>query len=307
MSSTSLNLELTSTLPSGQRAVHGVVKWMISGSLLFMLMLVPFQNYANSQQTTTLWPDTENTSISVPKVDQEASRLTEELTSPANVGSSLKLLLMLSVLSVAPAVLLMTTSFIRISIVLNLLKQALGLQQLPMTQVIGAVSLFLTFLIMAPTWQTVYHNAVVPYSDGQISMEQAWETGKQPLIAFMGGQIDRAENTDDVWMFIDYIKQSQPSSYDPVIPESPTYNDVPMQALLPAYVLSELKTAFLIGFNVFLPFLILDIVVASTTTSMGMMMLPPTMVSLPFKLLLFVLVDGWKLIVEMLLSSFAVV
>ncbi len=307
MSSTSLNLELASSVPSGERAAHGVLKWILSGSLLFVLMVLPFQNHANSQQATAPPFDTGSASISASEVNQETSRLTEELTSPANVGSSLKLLVMLSVLSVAPAVLLMTTSFIRISIVLNLLKQALGLQQLPMTQVIGAVSLFLTFLIMAPTWQTIYHNAVVPYSDGQISIEQAWETGKQPLVAFMGGQIDRAKNTDDVWMFIDYIEQSQPSSYDPVIPEKPTYNDVPMQALLPAYVLSELKTAFLIGFNVFLPFLILDIIVASTTTSMGMMMLPPTMVSLPFKLLLFVLVDGWKLIVEMLLSSFAVV
>jgi flagellar biosynthesis protein FliP len=216
-------------------------------------------------------------------------------TSPEGLGSSLQVMLLLAVLSLAPAVLLMTTCYVRIVVVLSLLRQAIGMQNLPPTQVITTLALFMTLLVMTPVWKQVYNEAVVPYTQHQISGEQAWKTGVAPVRRFMSMQIENAQNTEDVWLFMSYLpKQATPKNYD----------DVPLQALLPAFMLSELKTAFLIGFKIFLPFLILDMVVASVMVSSGMLMVPPPMVSLPFKLLLFVLVDGWHLVVGMLLQSF---
>jgi flagellar biosynthetic protein FliP len=205
----------------------------------------------------------------------------------------------LTVLSLAPAVLLMTTSFIRIVVVLGILRQALGLQQLPPGQVITSIALFLTLLIMTPVWTDVYQNAIVPYSSSQskMSLEEAWQAGLRPIHRFMSRQIAMAGNSDDVWLFYRYLPRDTPAPQ--------TYDDVPLRVLLPAFMLSELKTAFLIGFQIYLPFLVLDVVIASVTISMGMLMLPPVMISLPFKLMLFVLVDGWRLVVEMLLGSFA--
>jgi flagellar biosynthetic protein FliP len=223
----------------------------------------------------------------------------ESWTSPQKLSSTLQVMLLLTVLSLAPAILLMTTSFVRIVVVLGLLRQALGTQQLPPSQVITTLSLFMTLLVMAPTWSRVYDESIRPYSQGQMSPEEAWNAGIAPLKAFMARQIDLAGNSDDVWLFYDYLPASQKSRVPPE-----TYDQVPLQALLPAFMLSELKTAFLIGFQIYLPFLILDLVVSSVTISMGMMMLPPVMISLPLKLLLFVLVDGWNLIVGMLLESF---
>ena len=225
----------------------------------------------------------------------------EDWLSPDGLGSSLQVMLLLTVLSMAPAVLLMTTSFVRIIVVLGLLRQALGTQQLPPSQVITAIALFLTLLIMTPVWTDVYNESIQPYTDPEIemSLEEAWDAGVVPVKRFMSRQIEVAGNSDDVWLFFQYLpaeEQSHP-------PE--TYEDVPLKVLLPAFMLSELKTAFLIGFQVYLPFLILDIVIASVTISMGMLMLPPVMISLPFKLMLFVLVDGWTLVVGMLLESFA--
>lgn len=252
-----------------------------------------------------------------------ATQATEDLTSsieqfnsPDQALSSLKLFAMVTLLSTAPAMLLMTTSFLRISIVLSLLRQALGTQQNPSNQAVASLALFMSALIMAPTWQTVYQKAIVPYSNQEISGEQAWEISRGSLVNFMGTQIDNTGNTDDVWLFYDYLPKpdelpvtaepSKPSylaaSQNPVAPTS--YHDIPLQALLPAFMTSELKTAFLIGFLVFLPFLVIDLVVSATTNSMGMMMLPPTTVSLPFKLMLFVMVDGWHLLVGTLLESF---
>ncbi|MEC7564056.1 MAG: flagellar type III secretion system pore protein FliP [Planctomycetota bacterium] len=238
-------------------------------------------------------------------------QLAEKLDSPDQAMNSLKLFLMVTILSVAPAILLMTTSFLRISIVLGLLRQALGTQQNPSNQVIGALALFISALIMAPTWTTVYEEAIVPYSEKQISGDQAWTTARYELVQFMGTQIDKAGNSDDVWLFYDHLpetaKHPAGASYWAASPEAASplsYHDIPMQALLPAFMISELKTAFLIGFMIFLPFLVLDIVISSVTNAMGMMMLPPTTISLPFKIMLFVLVDGWHLIVGMLLESF---
>lgn len=217
-------------------------------------------------------------------------------TSPEGVGSALQIMLLLTVISLAPAILLMTTCFVRIIIVLGLLRQALGTQQLPPTQVITSIALFLTLLLMTPVWTQVYEQGVVPYTQRQASLEDAWTAGVAPIRRFMSEQIERTNNRADIWLFYRYL----PSGTT----EPKTYDDVPLQVLLPAYMLSELKTAFLIGFQIYLPFLVLDIVVASVTISMGMMMLPPVLISLPFKLLLFVLVDGWRLVVEMLLLSF---
>jgi len=235
----------------------------------------------------------------------------EQWTSPEGLSSTLQVMLLLTVISLAPAVLLMTTSFIRILVVLGLLRQALGTQQLPPSQVLTSIALFMTVLLMTPVWTAVYEDGIKPYTEKQISLEEAWDRGTLPVRKFMAEQIRRAENEDDVYLFLKHM----PSELDPETGQLPNYvyydaksneKDVPLQALLPAYMLSELKTAFLIGFQIYLPFVILDIVVASVTISMGMLMLPPVLISLPFKLLLFVLVDGWRLIVEMLLDSFVV-
>jgi flagellar biosynthetic protein FliP len=220
----------------------------------------------------------------------------EQWTSPEGLSSALQVMLLLTVISLAPAILLMTTCFVRIIVVLGLLRQALGTQQLPPSQVITSIALFLTLLLMTPVWKKVYDDAIVPYTARKISLDDAWQAGIAPIRRFMSEQIERTDNTADVWLFYRYLPEgtTEPSTYD----------DVPLQVLLPAYMLSELKTAFLIGFQIYLPFLVLDIVIASVTISMGMMMLPPVLISLPFKLLLFVLVDGWRLVVEMLLESF---
>jgi len=209
------------------------------------------------------------------------------------------MVLTLTVISLAPAILLMTTSYVRIAVVLGLLRQALGIQQLPSNQVISSIALFMTLLIMSPVWKDVYDEAIAPYTDPdvQMSADEAWEAGIGPVRRFMSRQIEVAENDDDVWLFFERMPADTPT------PE--TYDDVPIQVLLPAFMLSELKVAFLIGFQVYLPFLILDLVVSSVTISMGMLMLPPMMISMPLKLMLFVLVDGWHLVVGMLLDSFA--
>ncbi len=218
--------------------------------------------------------------------------------SPKGLTNSLQIVALLTVLSVAPALLLMTTCYVRVIVVFGLLKQAMGMQQLPPSQVITAISLFITIFVMSPVWTEVYNEAVEPYtSDGSsMSTSEAWDKGVAPIRTFMSRQIAMANNYDDVNMFY--------SRYAPGSPEPKNFDEVPLQVLLPAYMLSELKTAFMMGFQIYLPFLILDIVIASVTVSMGMMMLPPAMISMPFKLLLFVLVDGWRMVVQMLLDSF---
>ncbi len=218
--------------------------------------------------------------------------------SPEGLNGSLQILLMLTVLSLAPAILLMTTCYVRIIVVMGLLRQALGTSQLPPSQVITSISLFVTLFVMAPVWSHVYEDSIKPYTDSNsgMTMEQAWEKGVLPIRQFMSRQIQMAGNYDDVKLFY--------SRHSPNSPPPNSWDDVPLTVLLPAYMLSELKTAFMMGFQIYLPFLILDIVIASVTISMGMMMLPPAMISMPFKLLLFVLVDGWHLVVEMLLDSF---
>lgn len=222
----------------------------------------------------------------------------EKWTSREGLTSSLQVLMLLTVLSLAPALLLMTTCYVRIIVVLGLLRQALGTQQLPPSQVITSIALFMTMFVMAPVWNRVYTDAIAPYTapGSTMSMQDAWQRGVEPVRMFMSRQIDMAGNHDDVHLFYSYY---QPNGSPPA-----SFDDVPLRVLLPAYMLSELKTAFLMGFQIFLPFLLIDLVVAAVTISMGMMMLPPAMISLPFKILLFVLIDGWHLVVGMLLESF---
>lgn len=249
-----------------------------------------FQQVSESlaDRATPAAPDIENFLLSGP----------EKWTSREGLSSSLQILILLTVLSLAPAILLMTTCYVRIIVVMGLLRQALGTGQLPPSQVMTSISLFMTLFVMAPVWTQVYDDAIAPYTaeNSTMSIEQAWQAGIQPVRKFMSQQIDMAHNEDDIYLFYSYYKPNSP------LPTG--FEEVPLQVLLPAYMLSELKTAFLIGFQIFLPFLLIDLVVASVTISMGMMMLPPAMISLPFKLLLFVLIDGWHLIVGMLLSSF---
>ena len=218
----------------------------------------------------------------------------------SGLSASLSIVILLTVLSLAPALLVMCTSFTRIIVVLALLRQAMGMQSLPPTQVIVGLSMFLTFLIMAPTFERINQDALVPLQKNEINQFQAWEAAKKPLRQFMFRQIDHADNWADVYMILNYRR------IDTSQPEKLKYSDVDMLTLIPAFMLSELKIAFLMGFGLYLPFLIIDMVIASILISMGMLMLPPVLISLPFKLLMFVLVDGWLLVTGNLLSSFAV-
>jgi flagellar biosynthetic protein FliP len=216
------------------------------------------------------------------------------ISSPQNFSSAMQIIILLTVLSLAPAILIMMTSFTRIVIVLSLLRQALGTQQLPPNQILIGLSLFMTFLVMKPTWERVNSDAVQPYMNGQMDQATALGAALVPLREFMIGQIRKSGNDDDVLLFTRFDKEPDPKKW----------SDVGTLSLIPAYMLSELKTAFLLGFKVYLPFLIIDIVISTVLISMGMMMLPPALISLPFKLLLFVLVDGWRLITSSLMGSF---
>jgi flagellar biosynthetic protein FliP len=224
----------------------------------------------------------------------------DNLFSPNSLSGTAKSLALLAVISIVPAILLMTTSFVRISVVLGLLRQSFGTQLVPSNQVITTLALFMTAVIMAPVWLQVYQQAIAPYAaaPAAIDGQTAYRAGIQPIRRFMSQQIELAGNSDDVWLFHDFLP---PTGHEPE-----TYDEVSLVALLPAYLISELKVAFLIGFQIYLPFLIIDLVVAGVTASMGMMTLSPAVISLPLKLSLFVLVDGWHLVVGMLLQSFAV-
>ncbi len=204
---------------------------------------------------------------------------------------SLQLLLALSVLAIAPSILLMATSFTRIIVVLSLLRSAIGIPQLPPNQVLISLALFLSLFVMSPVLAKVNADAVQPYLAGTITQDQAFEKGVAPIRAFMLAQTNEAELTT----FLDLAKRPRPA----------TAADMPLDVLLPAFMVSELKTAFTMGFLLFIPFIVIDLVVASTLMALGMMMVPPTQIALPFKLLLFVLVDGWVLIVGSLVRSFA--
>jgi len=226
-----------------------------------------------------------NPNVPVPKVTG-----VQPAQSPQDVALSLQLILGLTVLTLAPSILIMLTSFTRTIVVLSLLRNAIGLQQMPPNQVIVGLSLFLTFFVMAPVLQKVNDTAFQPFVNGQITQQEAFDDGMKPVREFMFRQV----REKDLALFVHLAKIDQPKTPD----------DVPTYTLIPAFITSELKTAFQMGFFIFIPFLIIDMVVASTLISMGMIMLPPVLISLPFKLLLFIMVDGWYLIVRSLVTSF---
>lgn len=225
----------------------------------------------------------------------------QSFLSPEGVMGSMGTLLTLGVLTLAPALIVMTTSFVRIVVVFGLLRQALGVQNLPPQQVITGLALFITFFVMYPVGNAIYTDALKPYEEGRITAMQAWETGIVPLRNFMSRQIQKAGNDADVWLFW----RADPEAPTGAAANNLTYDDVPLRVLIPAFMTSELKIAFLMGVKLFIPFLIIDFLVSAIAVSMGVMTLPPVMISLPLKLLLFVMLDGWRLTVEMLLTSFS--
>lgn len=232
----------------------------------------------------------------------------EDALSPTGLSATLKVMALLTVLTLAPSILMMTTCFIRFVIVLGLLRQALGTQQLPPNQVITSLCMFLTFTVMAPVWQQAYVEGVLPYTDplpGQPvpTLQTAMENTVRPLRRFMVDQIAETENEEAIWMLLEHQRPPENSPAAASYHEPENYDEVPLTVILPAFMLSELKTAFIIGFQIYLPFVIIDMVISSVLISMGMMMLPPVLISLPFKMLLFVLIDGWALTVGMLLES----
>lgn len=210
--------------------------------------------------------------------------------SPTEVVNAIKMVIVLTVLTLAPAILIMMTGFTRILIVLSFLRQALGVQQMPPNQLLVGLSLFLTFFVMGPAFTEINQKALQPYISGQMGQDQALENTLTPLRRFMFNQT----RDQDLALFIKMSKIEKPK----------TRADVPTLVLVPSFIISELKTAFMIGFIIFLPFLIIDILAASILMAMGMMMVPPVVISLPFKIMLFVLVDGWSLLIGSMVKSF---
>ena len=217
----------------------------------------------------------------------------EQANSPQEVALSLQVLLLLTLLSMAPAIMLMLTSFTKIIIVFDFAKRALSLQNMPPNQVMVSLALFLTYFIMAPTLEKINNNALQPYLSGNLDNSAFFDETIKPLKSFMIQQIGK-DGVQEVALFIRLSKSERPKNFD----------EVPLKALIPAFMLTEIKKAFIIGIYLFIPFLVIDMVVASTLMSMGMIMLPPVMISLPFKIILFVLVDGWSLLTYELVRSY---
>ncbi len=221
-----------------------------------------------------------------PKLSIEVGKSTK----PEDVSVTLQILLLMTILSLAPAILILTTAFTRIIVVFHFLKQALGTPQMPPAQIMVGLAMFLTFFIMAPVWSKINTNAVQPYLDKKMGLTEAYDKGIDPLREFMFKQT----REEDLALFVKMANMQKPNSRA----------DVPTYVVIPAFAISELRTGFQIGFIIFIPFLIIDVVVSSILMSMGMMMLPPAMISLPFKILLFILVDGWHLVVSSLMASY---
>jgi flagellar biosynthetic protein FliP len=252
------------------------MKKAIFAVILFFFILPP--GVAFAQQAT---------SIPFPKLGINVGTS----SNPGDVSVTLQLLFLLTVLSLAPSIMIMTTSYLRIIIVFYFLKTALGTPTMPPSQLVAGIALFLTFFIMSSTWSKVNNQAIKPLMNGQITAEQAYDNGIQPIREFMFKNV----RNEDLELFIGLANLNRPNER----------KDLPTYVLVPAFVLSELRAGFIIGFFLFIPFLMIDLIVSSILMSMGMMMLPPTMVALPFKILLFILIDGWHLIVGSLVRSFS--
>ncbi len=242
--------------------------------IIGLLILLSTNTFAQQTQTVPL----PNIGINVGTSDN-----------PDDLAVTLQLLLLLTILSLAPSILIMTTSYLRIIIVFHFLKSALGTQQMPPNQLLAGIALFITFFVMTPTWNEFNENALTPYLDKKISVDEAYEKGIEPIRTFM------LKNTrpEELKFFLELANMPRPN----------TQADLPIHVLIPSFVLSELRAGFIIGFFLFIPFVMVDMIVASILMSMGMMMLPPMMISMPFKILLFVLVDGWGLVIGSVVRS----
>jgi flagellar biosynthesis protein FliP len=276
---------------------------LIAAMIALSLLLIAAPSRA--QETTTNLPadarspipsPAQNSPGAISAPSQPPTFQIPDMTKRENFSAAMQIIILMTVLSLAPAILIMMTSFTRIVIVLSLLRQAMGAQQLPPNQILIGLSLFMTFLVMGPTWSEINEKAIQPYMNNQMDQKTALAEAKKPLENFMWRQIRLNHNDEDVFMLHGFATGTQPQQLRP--------SEVSITTLIPAFMLSELKTAFLMGFKIYLPFLVIDIVISTVLISMGMMMLPPVLISLPFKLLLFVLVDGWHLITVNLISSF---
>lgn len=250
--------------------------------IIFILLIV-FVSSNFAQQTQ----QTQSLSFPLPKLDVQVG----SSDNPQDVSVTLQILLLMTILALAPSIMIMTTAYLRIIIVFHFLKSALGTQQMPPGQLLAGVALFITFFVMAPTWNKVNEEALKPLMDEKITTEEAYNKGIEPIREFMFKNV----RDEDLGLFISLANMTRPNNR----------NELPTYIVIPAFVISELRTGFIIGFFLFIPFLMVDMIVSSILMSMGMMMLPPMLVSLPFKILLFILVDGWNLIIGSVVRSFA--
>lgn len=251
-----------------------------SGKMLFKILF-----------TAVIFFSLNNMANAAPEIPVPSLQFIQPSKSPTDTAVTLQIILLLTVLSLAPSILIMLTSFTRIIIVLSFVRNGLGVQQVPPNQVLIGLALFMTVFVMAPVWNDINVEALQPYMNQQISTEEALNKAQVPLRDFMF----RQTREKDLALFVHYAKLKN---------EIKTLDDVPTYVLIPAFIISELKTAFQMGFVIFIPFLVIDMIVSSTLMSMGMLMLPPVMISLPFKILLFVMVDGWNIVVNSLLAGF---
>jgi len=254
-----------------------IVKIKYFTLLIFVLIVIL---YVNSDAIA------QNHTVTLPTITLGITKAKD----PGDVAISLQILAIITILSIAPAILILMTSFTRIIIIFHFVRQAIGTQQMPSNQILIGLTLFLTFFVMSPVWKEINDTALQPYLNEKISDKDAFKAALKPLRNFMMKQT----REKDLMLFMRYASEEKP--YGP--------DDVPLQSLVPAFVISELRIAFQVGFLLYIPFLMIDMIVASVLMSMGMLMLPPIMISLPFKVLLFVLVDGWYLIVNSIVVSF---
>jgi len=250
---------------------------------IILILLILFAATSFAQQTQ----QTQSLSFPLPKLDVQVGSSDK----PQDVSVTLQILLLMTILALAPSIMIMTTAYLRIIIVFHFLKSALGTQQMPPGQLLAGVALFVTFFVMAPTWNKVNEQALKPLMDEKITTEEAYNKGIEPIREFMFRNV----RDEDLGLFISLANMTRPKNR----------NELPTYVVIPAFVISELRTGFIIGFFLFIPFLMVDMIISSILMSMGMMMLPPMLVSLPFKILLFILVDGWNLIIGSVVRSFA--
>ncbi len=248
--------------------------------LIILLLVLASGTFAQQSAPTS------GLSFPLPKIDVQVG----SSNNGQDVSVTLQILLLMTILALAPSIMIMTTAYLRIIIVFHFLKSALGTQQMPPGQLLAGVALFITFFVMAPTWNKVNDEALKPLMDEKITTEEAYNKGIVPIRDFMFKHV----REEDLALFVSLANMKRPNNR----------NDLPTYILIPAFVLSELRTGFIIGFFLFIPFLMVDMIVSSILMSMGMMMLPPMLISLPFKILLFILVDGWNLIVGSVVRSF---